>query len=269
MKRFLWLYVVLFVGHLLGVVGVLSLFKHIDIRLAVVVGLLVIPAVQSAAITLALAGRKSVDAARAFADSLTPPVALLLVADGLIVVQSLPSFGWTSLKAMAAGLVFVAAALLGGAPPPARAAGAPPVVARRTVNALLGLAVFAWGVDTFRPWIAPLTDVVLHSKPQVLRWIAVGLPLFAGLAALVLRASRGVSEDSALHLELALALGFLAALIAVPNLYLRPRLQTPWVAIVGALRSGAATFLLSGALLALRQWRRPGEGTAVPAAPAA
>lgn len=268
MRRFLWLYVVLFVGHLLGVVGVLALFEHIDIRLAVVVGLLVIPAVQSAAITLALAGRKSVDAARAFADSLTPPVALLLVADGLIVVQSLPSFGWTSLKAMAAGLVFVAAALLGGAPP-AHAAGAPPVAARRTVSALLGLAVFAWGVDTFRPWIAPLTDVVLHTKPQVLRWIAVGLPLFAGLAALVLRASRGVSEDAALHLELALALGFLAALVAVPNLYLRPRLQTPWIAVVGALRSGAATFLLSGALLALRQWRRPGEGPAVPAPPAA
>lgn len=234
MRRFLWLYVVLFAGHLLGVAGVLAAFRHVDLRYAVVVGLLVIPALQAATITLALAGRRTRDAARVFSDSLTPPVATLLVADAVITFQSLPSLGWTALKAIAAGLAFLAAAR------------------RRPVSALLGLALLAWAADTLRPWIGPLTDVVLARSPQVVRWIVVGLALFAGALGLVLLVARGVREDASRHLELAVALAFLAAMVAVPQLYLRPKLLFPWSAVVGALRSGCATFLLSGALLAAR-----------------
>lgn len=257
MRRFLILYAVLFPIGLLVTVGTsIFVFRHLDLRTGIVISFLVVPAFQ--ATVLCMVSRDFVPA-RLAADLgrlLRPLLSRLLLAAAawILLIGWLEPRGplgfapdarlqalWSGLQALVAGALL--ALLLARLPR-----------RNRAWPALLSIGLLGWGIDAFFPWIRKLPDLAFTDRPQIFRWMVVYGLLFVGaLVALLGAGSRleACREGAGLGVQLAVALAFLAALLAVPGYYLRPALVPPWRGLVGTCGSLAMTSLLLACLACL------------------
>jgi len=267
MKRLLLVWLTLFTV-LLVVTALFEfvVFKRIDLRFVALLQALLVPAFQ-AAVLLWVSGDWSagalLEAARE-ARGRTAVLALLVVdlcvlAAGWVVSAqpqvSLAAVGslqprWAGIKALAAAAAAVVLALRAG-----RSAAA------RAWLGIFSVAALVLAAEPFRHRIRGLADLASWgTTPTVLRWLAVyGVAYVLAMVALVHTGTvlRARSRLGGFFADAAIMAGFLAGLVMVPNIFLKPYLVDPWTAVVHTCVSLAATFTLAAFLSALTERNDP------------
>ena len=263
MKRFLLVWVSLFVVSLAGTAFVsYFLFKRVDLRLVALVQALVVPALQGAVLLWVSGDWSLVALLEAVREARGRAVVVALLALdlgvlavgwgvwehpplGIAAVRSLQPL-WTGAKTLA-----VAAAAC------ALAAIAVRTVKERVWLGVIALAALALGAEPFRHWIGGLADRgPWLTLPTVLRWLAVYGGIYVMVMAMLVHTGtvlRARSRLGGFFVDAALVVGFLAALVTVPNIFLKPYLLEPWAGIVKTFVSLAATFALAAFFSALSE----------------
>jgi hypothetical protein len=260
MKRFLLVWVCLAVVMLVGT-ALLSLlvFKRIDLRLVALVELLVVPTLQAVVLLWASGewsftrlprlareahGHAAVLGFLAF-DAVVVALGWAFYSRSLLGVAAVGSLqpAWTGVKT--AGVALVAGTL---------AARGLRRLADRLWLGIVALAALAFAAEPFRPWLGGLaTHVLPPALPTVLRWLVVYGGLFVLVMAALVHTGTVLRAGSALgaaFIDAALAVAFIAGLVTVPSIFLKPYLVEPGAAIVRTCVSLAATFTLAGLLAA-------------------
>lgn len=266
MKRFLLVWVSLAFVLVVGTdLTSYLVFHRIDLRFAALAQLVVIPIFQ-VAVLMWVSGDWNLRALlRNLREARTRVVVVAVLAVDFVVLglgwalQTRPVVGLAGPESLQPAWIGVKALAVAGALAMLAAQRLQPL-AGRVWFGLLALGVAALGGESFRPWLGALPDRLLPSAlPTVLKWLAVYggiyLLVFVGLVHTGTMLRRR-SPLAGFFVDGTCAVGFLAGVITVLNIFFWPYLVEPWASVVRTCLSLAATFTLVGCVSALSERER-------------
>ena len=261
MKRFLGLWLLIGVVQWAAVTALdFAVLHAIDWRFEPFCEALLLPAIQAAAVAAALAAPGS--GGRPLAGAARERWILLLAVAGAAVLAA----GWLadprsvlslSRPRGAPNLWFsaqVAAAAAIGAGVALRRVWAP---GERAWLLLASAAAFAVSARQVLHWVGTYSDTSPLGSTPFLRALALELAFLGAAVGLTLKASAILRRTSALSgamLEASAFFPVAAATIVAINLFLRPRLVSPWSAVTGSLLLVGAPLVLASSVMA---WKAP------------